>query len=97
MAEVLGGFQGLLQYRIGGCSGEAPMKLSLTPTPEQRMVSNLTKITLWKTGEGSSDAYDGTSAISNNMQRTGITPPSWLAQMGQGLSQGQLGDLVSGK
>lgn len=51
------------------------------------------KITVWNTGEGAGSANDGTGAIRNIMQslppllstineQTGISPPSWLAQMG---------------
>ena len=60
------------------------------------------KITVWNTGDGASSSSDGTGAIRNIMQslpplfstineQTGMSPPSWLAQIGnsQALEKGK--------
>lgn len=94
MSDVLGGPQALLQYmmlqdgtyeKLARANAEAIKGLEL-------------KITVWNTGEGSSGSNDGTGAIRNIVQalpplfstmndQTGISPPAWLAQMGQGQGQ----------
>ncbi|MCJ1273423.1 hypothetical protein MMC21_001214 [Puttea exsequens] len=93
MSEVLGGPQGLLQYlmiqdgtfeKLARANGEAIRGLE-------------PKITVWNTGE-SAGSSNGTGAIRNIMQslpplfstineQTGISPPTWLAQMGQNQDQ----------
>lgn len=60
------------------------------------------KITVWNTGDSAGSSSDGTGAIRNIMQslppllstineQTGISPPSWLAQMkpSQALERGK--------
>ena len=97
MSEVLGGPQGVLQYmmlRDGTyeklANANAAAIKGLQP-----------KITIWNTGEGAGSSSDGTGAIRNIFQslpplfstineQTGISPPGWLAQMGnsQALEKG---------
>lgn len=89
MADVLGGPQGLLQYMM--LERNTHEKLA---NANAKAINGLSpKISVWNTGEGSSNSNDGTAAMRNIMQslpplfstindQTGMTPPSWLAQMG---------------
>ena len=90
MAEVLGGPQGLLQYMML----ERGTHEALANANAKAINGLEPKITVWNTGEGSSNSDDGIGAIRNIMQslpplfstikeQTGIAPPSWLAHMGQ--------------
>ena len=88
MSEVLGGPQGLLQYMM--LQNGTYEKLA---NANAAAINGLQpKITVWNTGDGASSSNDGTGAIRNIMQslppllstineQTGISPPSWLAQM----------------
>ena len=98
MAEVLGGPQGLLQYMM--LQEGTYEKLA---NANAAAINGLQpKITVWNTGEGTGSSSDGTGAIRNIMQslppllstineQTGISPPSWLAQMSpsQALEKGK--------
>ncbi len=98
MSEVLGGPQGLLQYMM--LQNGTYEKLA---NANAAAINGLQpKITVWNTGDGAGSSNDGTGAIRNIMQslppllttineQTGISPPSWLAQMGpsQALEKGK--------
>lgn len=98
MSEVLGGPQGLLQYMM--LQNGTYEKLA---NANAAAINGLQpKITVWNTGDGASSSNDGTGAIRNIMQslppllstineQTGISPPSWLAQMSpsQALEKGK--------
>jgi flotillin len=96
MSDVMGGPQGLLQYMM--LQDGTYEKLARANAEAIKGLEP--KITVWNTGEGSSGSNDGTGAIRNIMQalppllstindQTGISPPAWLAQMGQVLSKGK--------
>ncbi|KAK4694184.1 flotillin, partial [Lecanoromycetidae sp. Uapishka_2] len=104
MSDVMGGPQGLLQYLML----QDGTYEKLAKANAQAIKGLEPKITVWNTGEGSSGSNDGTGAIRNIMQalpplfstindQTGISPPAWLAQMGQGQGQGQVQALSKGK
>ena len=101
MSDVMGGPQGLLQYMM--LQDGTYEKLANANATAIRGLEP--KITVWNTGDGGSGSNDGMGAIRNIMQalpplfstindQTGISPPAWLAQMGQGQSQHQA--LVNG-
>jgi len=87
MADVLGGPQGFLQYKMI----ETGMYEKLAKANGLAISGMQPKITMWNTGSGDASA-DGTAPIRNIMQslppllstiheQTGIAPPSWMAQM----------------
>ena len=97
MSEILGGPQGLLQYMM--LQNGTYEKLANANAAAIKGLEP--KITVWNTGDGSGPSSDGTAVIRNIMQslppllstvneQTGISPPSWLAQMGpsQALEKG---------
>lgn len=98
MSEILGGPQGLLQYMMlqNGTYEKLANANALAIKGLQP------KITVWNTGDSAGSSSDGTGAIRNIMQslppllstineQTGISPPSWLAQLGtsQALENGK--------
>ena len=98
MSEILGGPQGLLQYMML----EKNTHEKLANVNALAIKGLQSKITVWNTGDGASSSSDGTGAIRNILQslpplfstineQTGISPPSWLAQMGnsQALEKGK--------
>ena len=96
MSDVMGGPQGLLQYMM--LQDGTYEKLARANAEAIKGLEP--KITVWNTGEGSSGSNGGTGAIRNIMQalppllstindQTGISPPAWLAQMGQVMSKGK--------
>lgn len=99
MSEILGEPQGLLQYTMlqNGTYEKLANANALA------IKGLLPKITMWNTGDSAGSSSDGTGAIRNIMQslppllstineQTGISPPSWLAQLGtsQALEIGKL-------
>lgn len=96
MSEILGGPQGLLQYMM--LQNGTYEKLA---NANAAAINGLQpKITVWNTGDGAGSSNDGTGAIRNIMQslppllstineQTGISPPSWLAQMSPSQSPSQ--------
>jgi len=99
MAEVLGGPQGLLQYMM--LQNNTYEKLAQA---NAKAINGLQpKISVWNTGPAGADgATDGSGPIRNLFQslppllstiqeQTGISPPSWLAQMPNHQSLGQAG------
>ena len=89
MSEILGGPQGLLQYMM--LQNGTYEKLANANAAAIKGLQP--KITVWNTGDSAGSSSDGTGAIRNIMQslppllstineQTGISPPSWLAQMG---------------
>lgn len=109
MSNVLGGPQGLLQYMM--LQDNTYEKLAKA---NASAINGLQpKITCWNTGDSAASSNDGMGAIRNIMtslppllstinEQTGISPPSWLAQMGQtpqsqALSKGKGGKLVNGE
>ncbi|CAF9921306.1 MAG: hypothetical protein ALECFALPRED_001761 [Alectoria fallacina] len=107
MSEVLGGPQGLLQYMM--LQNGTYEKLA---NANAAAINGLQpKITVWNTGDNAGSSSDGTGAIRSIMQslppllstineQTGISPPSWLAQMGpsQALEKGKAnGKYVNGE
>lgn len=89
MAKILGGPQGLLQYMM--LQNNTYEKLAQA---NAKAINGLQpKISVWNTGAAGADgATDGSGAIRNLFQnlppllstiqdQTGISPPSWLAQM----------------
>ena len=109
MANVLGGPQGLLQYMM--LQDNTYEKLAKANA--QAINGLQPKITVWNTGDGAGSADNGTGAIKNIMtslppllstinEQTGISPPTWLAQMGQqpqsqALTKGKDGRYVNGE
>ena len=96
MSEILGGPQGLLQYMML----EKNTHEKLANANALAIKGLQPKITVWNTGDGASSSSDGTGAIRNIMQslpplfstineQTGISPPSWLAQMGNSQALGK--------
>ena len=93
MSNILGGPQGLLQYMM--LQNGTYEKLANANAAAIKGLQP--KITVWNTGDGAGSSSDGTGAIRNIMQslppllstineQTGISPPSWLAQMGPSLA-----------
>lgn len=109
MSTVLGGPQGLLQYMmLQDNTYEKLAKANATA------INGLQpKITVWNTGEGAGSEGEGMGAIKNIMtslppllstinEQTGISPPAWMAQMGQqpqsqALTKGKDGKPVNGE
>ena len=102
LSAVLGGPQSLLQYMM--LQDNTYEKLA---NANATAINGLQpKITVWNTGAGEG-VNDGTAAVRNIMQslppllstineQTGIKPPGWLAQMGEG-KQGIGGKLSNGE
>lgn len=96
MSEILGGPQGLLQYMML----EKSTYEKLANANALAIKGLQPKTTVWNTGDGAGSSSDGTGAIRNIMQnlpplfstineQTGISPPSWLAQMGNSQALGK--------